>query len=784
MTIQLTPLFALAASYRPVCADQLLPTGRQLADPSETALGWEFLAPLGFEAVWNGGDRAQDITIRLDGEGKIPWPFVVSEHGQGILSIHTGYLAQPPSDGWLWLRGPVNRPKSVAQVLEQQLRREENGESLLFHWQLTAANQPLRFEQKEPYGLLLPQNTPIEVVIGAPAPKTASAPLPEKADLSISDGELQAIYAELTALDVPLLETYPPVSCLCPTYARVDLLEEAIHSFLLQDYPGQKELVIINDYPGQTLEFDHPEVRMVNFPRPFHSVGEKYKAAVGLASHDLLFVWHDDDIYLPHRLRYSVERFDPAIGFFKARRAWFWNDGVLSGPESNTFHGGSCWSRELFHQVQGYPHTDLGCDRDFEQRIQALRPGVELASDVPAQDIYYIYRWSGTGSYHLSTLQTVQKVVTHIDRQHTYGNIPQGAVRLQPGWKADYRELVATFLSTGQAAQPEAARKPPPRPFPPPFFPIEPPQPPLAPARIEKILGNGRGPKISVILPTLNDSVLLKRTVEQFADTLPQPSEIVVVDNGSIDGSSDFLDRERPAHVKLIRAGRPLGVSGARNRGLQEASARIVVFSDAHMDIPERWWQPIADLLDNPSVGVVGPGIGVMGEPDLPPSVGQRIAEPTLRTEWLPFRGPDPVQTPTLGGGFMAMRRDVLEKAGSFDGEMPDWGSEDLEICLRYWLLGYEVWAAPAVKVLHYFRNKAPYSVDVNAVVHNVLRTAILHLSEARLGRVFDALKAKKEFGPALALTGPGWQRRRELHALRTRDDDWYFERFADTCHV
>lgn len=602
---------------------------------------------------------------------------------------------------------------------------------------------------------------------------------------ALSDEELLALYEELTTEDKLLLDHYPPVSCLCPTYARVDLLEESIQSFLLQDYPGEKELLIINDYMGQILHFDHPEVRIVNLPRAFHSLGEKMKAAVALAAHDLLFVWSDDDIYLPHRLRYSVERFDPAVGFFKADRAWFWNDGALNGPDRNVFHGGSCWSRELHHQVEGYPHTDLGCDQEFEKRIQLLRPNVELATPVEAEEIYYIYRWGGTGSYHLSNLCTLQAVAAHIERQADLGRVPQGEIQLRPDWKADYRDLVRTFLATGQAAQPEAARKPPPIPFPPPFLPIDPPQPPLTPARIHQILGNGGGPKISVILPTLNDSVLLKRTVEQFLDTVPQPSEIVVVDNGSSDGGSQFLAENCPTGVKFIQAGQPLGVSGARNRGLQEATGRIVVFSDAHMDVPTRWWEPIADLLDNPLVGVVGPGIGAMGNPDVPIAVGQRIADPELRVEWLLHDDDDePRQVPTLGGGFMAMRRDVLEKAGAFDGDMPDWGSEDLELCLRYWLLGYEVWAAPSTKVLHYFRSSAPYTIRYEAVTQNVLHTAILHLSQQRLSRVFDALKPKPQFSQALAATGLAWQRRRELHAVRVRDDDWFFERFADTCHV
>jgi glycosyltransferase involved in cell wall biosynthesis len=98
------------------------------------------------------------------------------------------------------------------------------------------------------------------------------------------------------------MEGLPELSCVCLTYGRPAVLEEAIHSFLQQDYQGTKELVILNDYEDQILEFDHPEVRVINVPRRFRTVGEKRNAAVALCRHDLLFVWDDDDLYLPHRL--------------------------------------------------------------------------------------------------------------------------------------------------------------------------------------------------------------------------------------------------------------------------------------------------------------------------------------------------------------------------------------------------------------------------------------------------------------------------------------------------
>jgi hypothetical protein len=256
--------------------------------------------------------------------------------------------------------------------------------------------------------------------------------------------------------------TLPPVSCICLTYARPELLEEAIESFLRQDYRGPKELIVLNDYAAQTLVFAHPEVRVINLPRRFRTVGEKMNAAVALASHDLLFVWDDDDIFLPHRLSFSVERFDPRKGFFKADRAWFWNDAALSGPVKNLFHVGSCWSRRLFDAVRGYPAEGNGSDLLFEQRLARQFPGSVRPDAIAPEEIYYLYRWGGTGSYHLSAFGELRiganvgmrEVEAFVQQRAARGEIRRGVIPLEPGWKTDYQELVSRHLAT--QAEPQA----------------------------------------------------------------------------------------------------------------------------------------------------------------------------------------------------------------------------------------------------------------------------------------------------------------------------------------
>jgi hypothetical protein len=251
-----------------------------------------------------------------------------------------------------------------------------------------------------------------------------------------------------------MLVTQPPVSCICLTYGRPALLEEAIYSFLQQDYAGDKELVVLNDFDQQTLRFDHPAVQVVNVPRRFRSVGEKCNAAVALAAYDLLFVWDDDDICLPHRLSLSVQQFDVSKGFFKPACAWFWNDGVLDGPAGGGFHAQSCWSRELFDLVGGYAAMGNGYDQEIEARFEEARPGSTRAADLGPEQIYYIYRWGGTGSYHMSAfdqsetdLNAEQRPVNdYVQVRVEQGEMRLGEISLEPHWRTDYVALVRRYL--------------------------------------------------------------------------------------------------------------------------------------------------------------------------------------------------------------------------------------------------------------------------------------------------------------------------------------------------
>lgn len=114
----------------------------------------------------------------------------------------------------------------------------------------------------------------------------------------------------------------PLVSCVMPTFGRPELVPESVAMFLAQDYLN-KELIVLNDCPGQEYVMDLPGVRVINAPCRYESLGAKRNAAIEIARGSIIAVWDDDDVYLPWRLSYCVARMQALdTPFFLAREFW------------------------------------------------------------------------------------------------------------------------------------------------------------------------------------------------------------------------------------------------------------------------------------------------------------------------------------------------------------------------------------------------------------------------------------------------------------------------------
>jgi GT2 family glycosyltransferase len=290
------------------------------------------------------------------------------------------------------------------------------------------------------------------------------------------------------------------------------------------------------------------------------------------------------------------------------------------------------------------------------------------------------------------------------------------------------------------------------------------------------LFSDSRSASISLVIPALNEGLNLAPTLENFRATLPEPSEILVVDDGSTDLSIDSLP---PANnLRVVRLQRQ-GAARARNIGARQAQGEIIVFADAHVRVTAGWWEPLAESLADPRVGAVAPVISVMGH-EQSKGFGMRWNGPSFGVEWLPPQGNEPHPVGLAPGCLLAMRRNVFQATGGFDDGMILWGMEDSELSLRLWLLGYELRLIPSVEVAHLFREKHPYRIDWSCVIHNMLRVAFCHFHEKRIERVVGALKRYRDFARALSLFAQSdvLLRRQSLERERVRDDQWFFERF------
>ena len=290
-------------------------------------------------------------------------------------------------------------------------------------------------------------------------------------------------------------------------------------------------------------------------------------------------------------------------------------------------------------------------------------------------------------------------------------------------------------------------------------------------------------PDLSLVIPALNEGAHLRRTVESALATAPAATEIIVIDDGSSDGCADFL-RQGHWPVRLLEpkaAGSRLGASAARNRGGRVAHGSVLVFLDAHVELPPGWAERLQQVLRNPSVGAAAPAISVLGAP-ANKGFGLRWRDPALGIEWLPARTSTPYAAPLLPGACFALRREVFRASGGFDEGLIRWGCEDAELSLRLWSAGYELCLVPDVEVAHLFRTQHPYEIDHADIVHNTLRVAWLHFDERRLAHVVDALKPMRAFNASVArlAAGDAGHRRTRLRVRRARSDDQYFATFGD----
>jgi cellulose synthase/poly-beta-1,6-N-acetylglucosamine synthase-like glycosyltransferase/peptidoglycan/xylan/chitin deacetylase (PgdA/CDA1 family) len=172
-------------------------------------------------------------------------------------------------------------------------------------------------------------------------------------------------------------------------------------------------------------------------------------------------------------------------------------------------------------------------------------------------------------------------------------------------------------------------------------------------------------PSLAVVVPAYNEAVVIERTVRSLAASDYPSFEVVVVDDGSSDGTAQIVEGLGLGRVRVVRQENE-GKSAALNTGLQASTGEIVVMVDADTIFEPETLRRLVRPLADPTVGAVSGNT----------KVGNRR---TLIGYWqhieyvmgfnLDRRMYDVLECiPTIPGAVGAFRRDALEEVGGVSG--------------------------------------------------------------------------------------------------------------------
>lgn len=186
--------------------------------------------------------------------------------------------------------------------------------------------------------------------------------------------------------------------------------------------------------------------------------------------------------------------------------------------------------------------------------------------------------------------------------------------------------------------------------------------------------------KVSVILPLYNRAASIGRAVRSVLDQRFTDFELIVVDDGSSDGSADIVAAIHDPRLRLVRQPRNLGGNAARNRGIRESEGAILAFLDSDdYFLPDKLGFTVAYFERRPEIEVL---LDSYIKSYLPagtrPDAGMRnpVLDDNDRIRGALFNRTLKKATPGI-----AVRREAAFRAGLFDEALRR--RQDFEFMLR-----------------------------------------------------------------------------------------------------
>ena len=215
--------------------------------------------------------------------------------------------------------------------------------------------------------------------------------------------------------------------------------------------------------------------------------------------------------------------------------------------------------------------------------------------------------------------------------------------------------------------------------------------------KLRNLCGKHYEKSFSIVILTWNNIDTIARVLEGIRKHTSQLYEIIVVDNGSTDGTYEYLRKQ--ADIKIIRNAYNAGCSTGRNQGLEVATGDYIVFLDSDQMVNKYWLDTAIKIFDTePNVGAISWAAGWMTLDRLTvalqdmPSAGMlgRFSNSDYRED-----------VAYLGTGGLITTRKIAFEVGGFDTFYNPTTFEDTDFSFKIKEKGYRILYCPKIYLIH-----------------------------------------------------------------------------------
>jgi GT2 family glycosyltransferase len=209
-------------------------------------------------------------------------------------------------------------------------------------------------------------------------------------------------------------------------------------------------------------------------------------------------------------------------------------------------------------------------------------------------------------------------------------------------------------------------------------------------------------PTVAAVVPNWNGARWLPACLASLRAQTRRPDAIIVVDNGSQDGSADALGDD----VRVLRMGANLGFAAAANAGIAAAGTELVALVNTDVELEPRWLELLTAALDaDPGAAAAASKMVSLRDPSVLDDAGDVLRRDGVceqRGRGWPDDGrwDDPGEVFAACAGAALYRRDAVLAVGGFDERLFSY-LEDVDLGLRLRLAGWRARYEPRAVARH-----------------------------------------------------------------------------------